>query len=374
MMNKIYVFLVLIFSFFSCQEEEPSVTSDLILVQGVINDDFAGEPVAIYADGINQTLVAFSRDHSEYNEPLTLSMSPDLAPAVLQDQFGNNYDINGKSLGAEFGNNLDLKKVNFLVGYWFIFPAFFENITQFNGQVSSNSLVSPSEGWLVSTDFIFVGSSRDGIPSIDDPTFIPLSGKEFVDDPFYSSLGQHDLVTVLTIGNTSHVYPHKILEYHEIVNDQIEGQNIALSYCPLTGTSRAWKSEVKNDFSEFGVSGLLYNNNLILYDRSTESYWSQILEKSIYGDCLAEEISPIQLYESTFNSVKRLQGDVQLLSTNTGFNYLYNQSIYDDYRISERVSFPISNQDNSLKPKERVLGIIKGNQVKIYTFDDFNDL
>ena len=180
--------------------------------------------------------------------------------------------------------------------------------------------------------------------------------------------------TVLTVGNSTHVYPHKILEYHEIVNDQIEGVNIALSYCPLTGTSKAWKSEVKNTFSEFGVSGLLYNNNLILYDRATESYWSQILEVSINGDCLAEEISPIQVYESTFNRVKGLQGDVKLLSTNTGFNYLYNQSVYDDYRVSEQVSFPISNQNNSLGPKERVLGIIKGKQVKIYTFDDFKDL
>ncbi|WP_420582417.1 DUF3179 domain-containing (seleno)protein [Reichenbachiella sp.] len=374
MMSRIYILLALVIWLSSCKESEQISPSDLTLVQGVINDDFSGEPVAIYANGINQTLVAFSRDHAEYGEPLTLSMSSDLAPAVLQDQFGNNYDINGKFLGSEGGNKFNLQKVNFLVGYWFFFPAFFENTILYNGQVVNSTKQTPSEGWLVNTDFIFTGSSRDGIPSIDNPTFVPLAGKEFVDDPFYSSLSQHDLMTVLKIGNTSHVYPHQILEYHEIVNDAIEGQNITLSYCPLTGTSRAWKSEVKNDFSEFGVSGLLYNNNLILYDRITESYWSQILELSINGDCLSEEISPIQVYETTFNGVKRLQGEVHLLSTNTGFNYIYNQSIYDDYRISDRVSFPISNQNNSLNPKERVLGIIKGGQVKTYSFGDFEDL
>lgn len=373
-MKRFYAFWVLVSFSFSCQENEPSVSSELNLVHGVINDEFSGESVAVFANGINQTLVAFSRDHAEYSEPLTLSVSSDLAPAVLQDQFGNNYDINGRILDSEGGSNRNLTEVNFLVGYWFFFPSFFENTTLYDGQVVNSNKETPSDGWLINTDFIFTGSSRDGIPSIDNPTFVPLAGKEFADDPFYSSLSQHDLMTVLKIGNTSHVYPHQILEYHEVVNDVIEGQNVVLSYCPLTGTSRAWRSEVKNDISEFGVSGLLYNNNLILYDRITESYWSQILEVSINGDCLSEEISPIQVYETTFNGVKRLQGEVHLLSTNTGFNYIYNQSIYDDYRISERVSFPTSNLDNSLNPKERVLGIIKGKQVKIYTFDDFKDL
>jgi hypothetical protein len=91
-------------------------------------------------------------------------------------------------------------------------------------------------------------------------------------------------VTGVRIGNDFRAYPHKILDWHEIINDEIGGKPVAITFCPLTGTSIGIERSLEGSPVEFGVSGFLFRNNLILYDRISESYWSQMQLRSIGGD------------------------------------------------------------------------------------------
>ena len=119
------------------------------------------------------------------------------------------------------------------------------------------------------------GPPRDGIPSIDHPNFISSQAAE---------LDSTDKVLGIHLNGVSKAYPINILNYHELVNDQFNGQAVAISFCPLCGTGIAFDAQLPNGESRsFGVSGLLYNSDLLMYDRETQSLWSQMEGKAING-------------------------------------------------------------------------------------------
>lgn len=361
--------------FLSCDDSEnedlnpidPSISSNV----GVINDEFEGLPIVVYANGGNNTLVAFQRQTNLSSEVLDFSVSANNSSGgVFMDQNGKEYDLNGKLLGEEEGE-VYLKQIDHVVGYWFFFPAVYNEITLYDGTKLINTAFSEGNSeWLIDTKFIFAGSFRDGIPSIDDPKFV-VGGKELIDHDLYSSLNPSELVTVVQIDRTTRVYPHRILEYHEVVNDVIGDTPLTVSYCPLTGTSFAWDRTINGKVVEFGVSGLLYNNNLILYDRTSESNWSQILGTAVSGLYRSDKVKTINMFETTLKFALGLPGSVEYLDTNTGTSYNYFQSLYPEYKTNSQVSFPLSNTDASFNAKERVLGIVIGNKVKVFSFSDF---
>jgi hypothetical protein len=112
------------------------------------------------------------------------------------------------------------------------------------------------------------GPPRDGIPSIDSPLFVAASEASFLDP--------EDRVLGITQGGKSKAYPVKILNWHEIVNDWLNQQPVVVTYCPLCGSGIAFSAMVGGRRLSFGVSGLLYNSDVLLYDRQTGSLWSQI--------------------------------------------------------------------------------------------------
>ena len=291
--KQIISVLVLLVLIASCSEEQdtsPRVTEDPDVsdFQGVMNDVVNGAPVVVYS---NQKQGIFSVFSAQFqNRTLTFELSSEQFPVKLLDNEGNEWDIFGQGRSdANLGQNLEL--MDQIVGYWFFFPSFYENIELVNGQrIAGAERPERSEDWLINTRNIQYGSFRDGIRSMDAPTFIRMEGKGIVENTFYSELDVDELVTAIEFNGSYRVYPHRILEYHEIVNDFEDELCHTISYCPLTGTSRAWKSKLNGVLTEFGVSGLLYNNNLILYDRQTESHWSQILDVSVNGSLIGERV------------------------------------------------------------------------------------
>lgn len=357
----------------SCQDEHDFTPSSLILVEGVINDKFLGHHYVVYADGIQQKLTAFSRKSKNHEELLEFVISTqNSSAAIIEDQFGVGYDINGRPVIEDGVEASALEPINHLVGYWFLFPSFYKKVVLNDGSEIINPVYGQkTEDWLIDTKLIFTGSSRDGIPSIDEPNFLTLDGRNLPNHPFYSSLGSSELVTIVEYEGETHVYPHRILEYHEVVNDQIGDLPITLSFCPLTGTSKAWSRNIKGGTVDFGVSGLLFNNNLIMYDRQTDSYWSQILDQSIYGPCISSRVTQLRTLETTWSVAQRIEGNVKYLDTSSSGGNDYSISTYDDYKANSLVSFPLSVVDDRLPAKDRVLGIIINNQAKVYSFSDF---
>ena len=121
------------------------------------------------------------------------------------------------------------------------------------------------------------GPPKDGIPAIDDPQFVSAA---IADRTF---LKNSDRVLTLVLGGKKKAYPIKILNWHEIVNDKLAGRSVVVTFCPLCGTGMVFSRNIAGREMDFGVSGLLYQSDVLLYDRQTESLWSQIKMQAVTG-------------------------------------------------------------------------------------------
>lgn len=208
------------------------------------------------------------------------------------------------------------------------------------------------------------GPGKDGIPALVNPLFESVQNINYLLDS--------DLVIGVKNGNEVRAYPHAILDWHEIVNDNLGDVSVAVNYCPLTGTGLGWNRILNGSETTFGVSGLLYNTNLILYDRATDSNWSQILNESVNGQLLGEKADLIRVFETDWQTWKALYPNSRVLSINTGFSRVYGRSPYGDYNTNnDRFLFPVP-KDGRLPSKQRVHAILDGTDAKAYTFNNFS--
>lgn len=209
------------------------------------------------------------------------------------------------------------------------------------------------------------GPEKDGIPAIDNPKFIKVRAASFLKDS--------DRVLGITIDDTSKAYPIKILNWHEIVNDSIAGVFYAITYCPLCGTGMAFDSNINDQVLNFGVSGLLYNSDVLLYDRESESLWSQLLSKAVTGRHKGSVLKSLPVMHTTWANWKRLHPSSLVLSSDTGYKRSYSKDPYSGYEKSRSLYFPVSNKAPiRYHPKERVLGLSIGITSKAYPFTELN--
>jgi len=200
-------------------------------------------------------------------------------------------------------------------------------------------------------------SRRDCIPQY---TYPPLT---HVNKTTY--LSNDDLVVGVFINGVARAYPHRTLWNHEIANDTVGGVRISVNHCPLTGTSLNFKGELNGEPATFGVSGLLYNNNLILYDHQTNSYWPQMLFTAAWGPAKGTQIQLLPVYEMTWAAWKKLFPDSDVVSSRLANNGRYP---YGDYYINDnKILFP-QKIDHRLGSKELVFGIIGKRKAKVYPF------
>ena len=221
------------------------------------------------------------------------------------------------------------------------------------------------EPWLIPSNLVFDGGpGKDGIPSIDRPVFVKKEEIDF--------MNENDLVLAVRNGVEVRAYPHPILDWHEIVNDDVAGLQVALTYCPLTGTGIGWNRIINGQLTQFGVSGKLYNTNLMPYDRLTESYWSQMRLDCVTGGLIGKRAENIVFFETSWASWKELYPDANVLSTNTGFSRTYGQYPYGDYKTNnELILFPVEHESSAIDRKERVMAILGINQARVYQFKSF---
>ncbi|MEM9937151.1 MAG: DUF3179 domain-containing protein, partial [Bacteroidota bacterium] len=203
------------------------------------------------------------------------------------------------------------------------------------GPTSGQGGVPTNNSWLIPQELVFDGGpGKDGIPSIDNPAFISVNEVDFLDD--------NDLIIGFREGDVVRGYPHPILDWHEIVNDEVGNTKIALTYCPLTGTASGWNRVINGTETTFGVSGLLYNTNLIPYDRNTDSNWSQMRLDCVQGTLRGTAVDLLPVLETSWSTWKKLYPTAEVLSTNTGFSRNYSRYPYGDYRTNDNnLIFPV---------------------------------
>jgi len=236
-----------------------------------------------------------------------------------------------------------------------------------NNNSGNNNNGSTNSNWLIPVDEVKDGGpGKDGIPSIDNPKFIDAS------NPKASFLEDSDLVIGIVVGNEVRAYPHLILDWHEIVNDNFINDAITVSYCPLTGTAFGWESLTNGTKSEFGVSGLLYNANLILYDRNTDSRWSQLKLQCVNGELIGNFPELRDVVETTWGTWKLLYPNTKVLSLDTGFSRNYDVYPYGNYKTDNNYFiFTASPANDALPNKERVFALINGEASRVYQFSKF---
>lgn len=198
-------------------------------------------------------------------------------------------------------------------------------------------------------DTVFQGcSQRDCIPSIDRPDFLPASEVDYLDGD--------DIVLSVRHGNITRAYPTRILDRHEIVNDTFAETPVAVTYCPLCGSGLAFVRVLDGEEVQLGVSGLLHNNDLIMYDRKTESLWQQITGQAIAGPKRGSTLQSLPVTMSLWAEWKAANPEAEVLAPPSG-QQQYRKKTYGDYDTSDRLLFPVANLDARLHVKKVIHGV-----------------
>ena len=193
------------------------------------------------------------------------------------------------------------------------------------------------------------GPPPDGIPSIDKPAFIGADAAE---------LRLDDLVIGFSHDGQARAYPQKIMVYHEIANDRIGDLNVAITYCPLTATAQAFK----RGNTTLGVSGQLLNSNLVMYDRNTKSYFSQIAATGLTRQHRGKTLEEINLIWTTWKRWRSVHPNTLVLSERTGSLRNYDRDPYGSYNpiggyyAQAGTIFPVMHPSDRHHEKEMVVG------------------
>lgn len=206
--------------------------------------------------------------------------------------------------------------------------------------------------------------SPDSIPSIDQPKFISPKGAA-------RWLADREPVVFLELGGRARAYPAQIMTWHEIVNDVVGGEPVAITFCPLCNSAVAFDRKVGGRTLEFGTSGKLYQSALVMYDRQTDSLWTHFDGVAIQGSLTGTRLEVIPVQMLSFGDWRREHPDGRVLSRDTGYNRPYGENPYEYYDTNKRpfsgfFQGPISPK---LDPMERVVGVAFGETAVAYAYE-----
>lgn len=226
----------------------------------------------------------------------------------------------------------------------------------------------PSRGWRTDVskrsihlgELIAGGPPKDGIPAIDSPRFESLSDAA-------RWLERQEPVVIVEHGKSARAYPLQILIWHELVNDQIGGLPVLVSYCPLCNSALVFERRIQGDVYTFGVSGLLRGSDMVMYDRQTESLWQQITGEALVGSMTGVRLTVVPSQTAPFETFAKQFPDGEVLSRTTGYQRPYGRSPYPGYEASQRLMFPgqVPKQARR-KPLDRLLVVKCGAKAKAY--------
>lgn len=212
------------------------------------------------------------------------------------------------------------------------------------------------------------GPSKDGIPALSNPRFVTVREATF--------LGSDDRVIGFVRGQEARAYPLRILNYHEIVNDRMGDLPIAVTYCPLCDSAAVFDRRTPLGEREFGVSGLLYNSNVLMYDRAgrRESLWSQIKSEGISGPGARKPLRTLPVELTTWSDWRSRFPGTKVLSPQTSHQRDYQRDPYAGYFQQPGLMFPARPTSDRLPAKERVLGVWTDSASRAYPISAFGRL
>jgi hypothetical protein len=233
--------------------------------------------------------------------------------------------------------------------------------------VSAADPPQPHELDRVAAALLEGGQRADGIPAIDVPDYDRVDTvSDLPATVFTQHVGEYedeDVVDALVgADGVPRAYPRWITVWHEVVNEVIAHEPIAITYCPLTGSSLVFSGRIPGTAgSTFGVSGRIFNNNLVVFDRETRSLWPQLLGIAVDGPRKGRRLEALPLaVTTTLGRWKARFPRSLVLTPLTGWRRPYRAWPYGrDYDESDRILFPVTARDGRLPAKHRVVGVAR---------------
>ncbi len=212
------------------------------------------------------------------------------------------------------------------------------------------------------------GVPRDGIPPIDNPNYVEIG----IGDAWYEP---QEPVIQIEIDGDARAYPLQVMTWHEIVNTEIGGTNVGVTFCPLCNSAVAFDRDL-NDYEtlRLGVSGMLRHSDLVMWDNQTESLWQQITGEAIVGDLAGERLTMLPSIIVSWQAFKDAHPDGLVLSQDTGFSRNYGSNPYFGYDRIDQSPFLFDGEtDGRQPPMIRVLGVELNDQARAYPFPELEE-
>jgi len=218
----------------------------------------------------------------------------------------------------------------------------------------SNAIVKPKE-------IERGGPAKDGIPALTNPKFVNIKSAK-------KMFGKKERALVVSYEGEHKAYPIGILNWHEIVNDRIRNKPFTVTYCPLCGTGIVFDAKMFGKRQLFGVSGLLYKSDVLLYDKETESLWSQILRKAVTGKRKGSKLTIYPSKMVNLHTWLKTHKNAKVLSTKTGHSRKYDVNPYSGYESNSQIIFPFKKLDRSEGTKTWTLYVEKNKKNYLIPF------
>ena len=230
------------------------------------------------------------------------------------------------------------------------------------GAVGEQPLDSGAGGARLDPGDIVDVIPMDGIPAIDEPVFQNVSEVDWLADK--------EPVIAFELGGDARAYPLQVLTWHEIVNDEVGGTPVAVTFCPLCNTAVAFeRPEIEGEVTTFGTSGKLIHSNLVMYDRATESLWPQVTGEALVGELEGAQLERLPARIVSWQDFRNAFRTGRVLSRDTGHDRRYGENPYPGYDDVDSAPFLFSGEtDGRLAAVERVLGIDSHGEVVAFPY------
>ncbi len=212
---------------------------------------------------------------------------------------------------------------------------------------------------------------RDAIPSLTDPQLESASDADW--------LGEDARVIAVTINGESVACPLRILNFHEVINITVGGEPVAATYCPLCDSATLISRTVRrpgaeeDEVLEFGVSGALYNSNVLMYDRTDKGLWSQLGMRAVSGPLAGMELGHLPVKLVSFGQFVAEHPEGKVVSLETGHKLPYERSPYTSYFKSDRLLVPVQGVGDALPRKTLGLGVLAEGRAWFITAEAIGD-
>ena len=218
------------------------------------------------------------------------------------------------------------------------------------------------------SDVLSGGPPKDGIPAIDAPSYVSIAeANEWIND--------REPIISVEVDGEARAYPLQILTWHEIVNDELNGKPLVVSFCPLCNTAIAFEREFDGQILDFGTTGRLRYSNLIMYDRQTETWWQQATGDGIAGEYTNEQLTFYPASMISWADFKSQYPDGDVLSKDTGFSRSYGRNPYAGYDDINQTPFLFTGDFNDqFPPMARVLTIELNDETVAYPYEILEEM